>query len=156
MMSISQVSSSGAASSYYQGDNYYAKDGTDGEGLWYGKGSEGLELSGKAVDPEAFEKIMAGELPNGQTLYRVVNGEKKHIAGYDITFSAPKGVSVMALVVGDELYIQAHNDAVHATLETVEKEFLKTRKFNKITARQDVVGEQGLIAALFTLSLIHI
>ncbi len=150
MMSISQVSSSGAASSYYQGDNYYAKDGVEGEGLWYGNGAERFELSDKAVDPEAFEKIMAGELPNGQNLYRVVNGEKKHIAGYDITFSAPKGVSVMALVVGDERYTDAHNAAVHSTLETVEKEFLKTRKFNKVTARQDIVGGQGMIAALFT------
>ena len=102
MMSISQVSNAGAASSYYQGDNYYAKDG---EGVWFGKGAQNLDLVDRSVEPLIFEDIMSGELPNGQKLYRVVGGEKKHIAGYDITFSASKSVSIMALIVGNDQYL---------------------------------------------------
>ena len=150
MMSISQVSNAGAASSYYQGDNYYAKDGKEGEGLWFGKAAKSLELTKKNVDPIQFENIMTGELPNGQSLYRVVDGENKHIAGYDLTFSAPKSVSIMALVAGKTVYGNAHVDAVKSTLEDVEKDFLKTRRFNRKTKQQDVVGNQSMIAALFT------
>jgi len=146
-MSISQVSSAGAASSYYQGDNYYAKDG---EGVWFGKGAENFKLAGLSVEPNSFKNIMTGELPNGQTLYRIVDGEKKHIAGYDITFSAPKGVSAMALVIGDDRYSIAHNEAVQSTLETIETDFLKTRKYNKVTTKQEEVGGQGMLAAIFT------
>lgn len=147
MMSISQVPSADAASSYYQADNYYSKDG---EGVWFGKGAENSKLTGLSVDPKAFENIMTGELPNGQKLYRVINGEKKHIPGYDITLSAPKGVSVMALAVGDDRYKAAHTLAVHSTLNTIETEFLKTRKYNKATRKQEEVGSQGMLAAIFT------
>lgn len=150
MMSISQVSSAGAASSYYQGDNYYAKGGDEGQGQWFGQGAAELDLEGKPVDPEVFEKVMSGELPNGQKLYRMNKGEKEHIAGYDITFSAPKSVSIMALVVGKEEFEQAHNEAVEATLRVVERDFLRTRVWNKNTSEQDVKGEQGMLAALFT------
>lgn len=151
MMSISQVSSAGAAGSYYQSDNYYAKDGEDGQGTWYGQASENLELKGKAVTPEEFEKILTGEMPNGQKLYRVVDGEKKHIAGYDITFSAPKSVSLMALTIASDKsdWHDVHDKAVTAALDWVESNTLQTRKYNKNTKEQEPVGNQKMLVATF-------
>ena len=150
MMSISQISSAGAASSYYQSDNYYAKEGKDGQGIWVGQAAKELGLAGKDVSPDQFKSILAGELPNGQKLFRVVADEKKHIPGYDITFSAPKSVSIMSEVLGWHEYRKAHDKAVKSTLEKVETMFLKTRKFNKKSGKQETIGNQKMIAALFT------
>jgi len=151
MMSISQISSAGAAGSYYQSDNYYAKDGQDGQGIWSGQAAAALDLDGKAVSPEEFEKILSGEIPNGQKLYRVVDGEKKHIAGYDITFSAPKSVSIMALTVASDKseWHEAHDKAVAATLEWVEDNALQTRKYDKAKKEQVAVGDQKMLVATF-------
>lgn len=150
-MSISQVSSASAASAYYQADNYYAKDSKDGQGVWHGQAAEHLGLEGKTVSPEEFEKILSGEIPNGQKLYRVVDGKKKHIAGYDITFSAPKSVSLMALsIAGDKSrWHDAHDKAVATTLEWVEKNVLQTRKYNKTIRGQHPVGNQKMLVATF-------
>ncbi|HFE5754843.1 TPA: relaxase domain-containing protein [Escherichia coli] len=38
----------------------------------------------------------------------MVNGVNKHRSGYDLTFSAPKSVSVMELVGEDRRFIEAH------------------------------------------------
>ena len=149
MMSISQVTSAGAATAYYQADNYYAKDGSEGQGIWYGQAAKDLELSGKAVSPDEFVKILSGELPNGQNLYRVVDDKKKHLPGYDITFSAPKSVSIMSEVVGDKDFSDAHDRAVTATLDWVEANVTETRKFNKAIGKQEALANQKMIAALF-------
>ena len=90
MLSLSQVSHAASASIYYQADNYYAKNGEHEQGQWYGQAANDLELGGQNVDPNEFVKILSGDLPNDQSLYRIVGGERKHIAGYDMTFSAPK------------------------------------------------------------------
>ena len=150
-MSISQISSAGAASSYYQTDNYYTKDGDDGQGIWAGQAAGFLEMNGKEVSPEEFEKILSGEIPNGQKLFRLVNGEKEHIPGYDITFSAPKSVSLMALMIALDKseWHAVHDKAVAAALEWVETNVLQTRKYNKATKKQDVVGDQKMLVATF-------
>ena len=150
-MSISQISSAGAAGKYYQSDNYYAKDGEEGQGIWYGQASTALELNGETVTPEEFQKILSGEIPNGQKLYRVVDGEKKHIAGYDITFSAPKSVSLMALAIASDKseWHEAHDKAVTAALDWVEANILQTRKYNKATKEQEAIGNQKMLVATF-------
>lgn len=87
MLSISQVTNAGAAGSYYQSDNYYAKD--EGNGVWYGGAAITLGIDGQPVDPDRFVKVLSGEMENGQILGRIVDDKRKHIAGYDMTFSAP-------------------------------------------------------------------
>ena len=149
MLSLSQVSHAASASIYYQADNYYAKNGEHEQGQWYGQAANDLELGGQNVDPDQFVKILSGDLPNDQSLYRMVGGERKHIAGYDMTFSAPKSVSIMSEVVGDRAMSDAHDKAVKTTLDWVEANVLQTRKFNKATQTQDAVGDQKMIAALF-------
>lgn len=148
-MSLSQVSHAASASIYYQADNYYAKNGEHEQGQWYGQAANDLELGGQNVDPNEFVKILSGDLPNDQSLYRMVRGERKHIAGYDMTFSAPKSVSIMSEIIGDRAMSDAHDKAVKSTLDWVESNVLQTRKFNKANQTQDAVGDQKMIAALF-------
>ena len=48
--------------------------------------------------------------------------EKEHKSGFDLTFSAPKTLSVLALVGGDHRLIEAHNNAVKFALTELEKD----------------------------------
>ncbi|MGR4551004.1 relaxase domain-containing protein [Escherichia coli] len=43
---------------------------------------------------------MEGRLPDGADLSRMQDGSNKHRPGYDLTFSAPKSVSMMAMLGG--------------------------------------------------------
>jgi len=48
-------------------------------------------------------------------------------AGIDLTFSAPKSVSIQALVFGDTRLIKAHRDAVQVAMNYVEERFSQCR-----------------------------
>lgn len=92
VVSVASVSSAAGAAAYYASDNYYLAGDTIGEPQWGGEGAEKLGLIG-VVDAEAFEKVLSGQLPNAQT---ITGGAKEHRAGIDLTFSAPKSVSLVA------------------------------------------------------------
>jgi conjugative relaxase-like TrwC/TraI family protein len=51
----------------------------------------------------------------------------EHRAGWDATFSAPKSVSLTALVGGDDRVREAHRDAVNTALT----EFIQNRLYTK-------------------------
>lgn len=107
-------------------DDYY-RGHESAPTAWLGKAAEQLGLVG-AVDPIAFQKLLAGQLPDGQQLGRInPDGELEHKPGWDLTFSAPKSVSVMALVAGDDRLIAAHEAAVRETLAWLEQEIAVTR-----------------------------
>ena len=98
MMSIAQVRSAGSAGNYYTDkDNYYVL-GSMGE-RWAGKGAEQLGLQG-SVDKDVFTRLLEGRLPDGADLSRMQDGSNRHRPGYDLTFSAPKSVSMMAMLGG--------------------------------------------------------
>jgi conjugative relaxase-like TrwC/TraI family protein len=130
MFTTANVTASAQAASYFAKDNYY----TENEGLeasrWYGRGARELGLIGK-VDKEVFVQLLDGKI-QGYQLGRVVkdeNGKDKieHRPGYDLTFSAPKSVSIMAEVFGKTAVRQAHETAVERTLDYVESHLLATR-----------------------------
>ncbi|MCS3434246.1 conjugative transfer relaxase/helicase TraI [Klebsiella sp. BIGb0407] len=102
---------------YTDKDNYYVIGSMDER--WQGKGAEALGLDGK-VDKDVFTDLMKGKLPDGSDLTRMENGVNKHRAGYDLTFSAPKSVSILAMLGGDKRLIEAHNQAVTETVRQVE------------------------------------
>lgn len=123
MLSIKPISSASGAGQYYSAqDNYYLSDNEkiDEQSTWYGKGAQRLGLSG-VVDSQTFLHLLEGKLPNGQQLGIVdEHGERHHRPGTDLTFSAPKSVSLLALVGGDKRLIQAHNESVREALDTIE------------------------------------
>ncbi|WP_117240762.1 MobF family relaxase, partial [Klebsiella pneumoniae] len=119
MMSIGSVKAAGSAGNYYTDkDNYYVIGSMDER--WQGKGAEALGIDGKAVDKALFTELLKGKLPDGSDLTRIQDGANKHRPGYDLTFSAPKSVSVMAMLGGDKRLIDAHNQAVTEAVRQLE------------------------------------
>ncbi|MCI4411237.1 MAG: relaxase domain-containing protein, partial [Thiotrichales bacterium] len=116
MFNVTSLTSAAGAAEYLTQDNYYLESG-QASSQYVGKGAEALGLTDKAVTSEELTKLLTGELPDGQQVGRV--GE--HHPGWDATFSAPKSVSVQALVAGDERILTAHDAAVKIALEHYER-----------------------------------
>lgn len=114
--------------SYYKVADYYlASDRSpDQVAHWQGAGAERLGLSG-AVGRVEFQALLEGRLPDGTQLGTVRNGQLEHRPSWDMTFSAPKSVSVMALVAGDQRLLDAHDHAVKTALSFVESRIAETR-----------------------------
>ena len=124
--SIGAVAAPAQGASYYERDGYYAKDDPAHKeaSAWAGKGAEDLGLSGP-VDPDVFRAVLEGEVPDGSGSRlgrRGKDGGIHHRPGRDLTLSAPKSVSLLALVGGDARVIEAHDRAVARTLTWVERE----------------------------------
>jgi len=91
------------------------------------------------VTSEQYARLVAGQDPHtGEQLIRSVParesvnnfGEEittsEHRAGWDATFSAPKSVSLAALVGDDERVRVAHRESVNKALEAIE-EYVQAR-----------------------------
>ena len=151
--SIGAVASPSQGITYYERDGYYARDDpAHKEGsAWFGKGAEALGLEGP-VDAETFKDLLAGEVPDetGRRLGRKdKDGNVHHRPGRDITFSAPKSVSLAALIGGDRRVVAAHDRAVTRTLAWIEANVVETRMKDPETGRMVRAGGQSMVVATF-------
>jgi conjugative relaxase-like TrwC/TraI family protein len=99
------------------------------QGEWHGRGAELLGLGGN-VTPEQFEAIREGLNPEtGEFLRPRHSADRAKVDGseqskgrslYDLTFSAPKSISIQALVGGDDRLVAAHDRAVREALAEAE------------------------------------
>jgi conjugative relaxase-like TrwC/TraI family protein len=109
-------------------DDYYSGRG-ESAGRWTGSGAETLELGGR-VDDEGFMALMDGRDPGtGERLKRV--GGRSKVAAFDLTFSAPKSVSVLFAIGEPALagaLVEAHESAVDAALGYLEREACRVRR----------------------------
>jgi conjugative relaxase-like TrwC/TraI family protein len=138
MLNISKALSSSQAQTYHKMEftsetaNYYKQDGAV-QGEWQGQLAEKMGLTG-SVGAEEFARLTEGRHPqtNDQMVKHRVAQEYKnadgtitkaveHRAGWDATFSAPKSVSLTALVGGDERVREAHRIAVAIALAELER-----------------------------------
>ena len=78
-------------------EDYYV-EGTEAPGYWIGRGSEHLRVVGQ-VEPEALHRVLEGHHP--LTGLELVPPHARRVPGFDVTFSAPKSVSVL-FGIGDE------------------------------------------------------
>lgn len=140
MVSITGVSA-GQASHYYSADNYYSKK----TGEWQGKGAEKLGLEGE-VKKEDFEKLLYGAGPKNE--FQISTGIKQnHRAALDLTFSAPKSVSILSEILGSHNVRNAHENAVKEALRYVETNFSQARQTkNGITEK---INTGNLVIAKF-------
>ena len=149
--SIGVIASPSQGVSYYERDGYYAKDDPAHReaSAWAGRGAEALDLTGP-VDPDTFQTVLEGKVPGGPHLgKRGRDGEVQHRPGRDVTLSAPKSVSLMALVGGDERIVAAHDRAVTRTLAWIERNAIETRMQDKASGAMVQAGGQKLVAATF-------
>lgn len=74
-------------------EDYYLNGG-EPPGIWVGRGAERLKLP-HIVESDSFHRVFLGFAPDGETkLVQNAGSEKRHL-GWDLTFSAPKSVSVL-------------------------------------------------------------
>ena len=138
MLTISKPLGAGQARRYHAEefqngrDNYYA-EGERIVGTWHGRLAAAWGLSGD-VHEHDFQRLADGQHPTtGEQLVRHqtprqttnAHGETvttmEHRAGWDATFSAPKTVSLTALVGGDARVREAHDASVDVALDELER-----------------------------------
>ena len=150
--SIGAVASPSQGAHYYERDGYYAKDSPEHQAAsaWQGRGAAELGMKGP-VDPDTFSQVLAGEVPDGSGKRlgrRIGGGNIHHRPGRDLTFSAPKSVSLAALVGGDDRIVKAHDRAVGRSLEWFEKNAAETRVHD--AANGTMVRTRGQRAVIAT------
>src|SRR5579859_3526504 len=138
MLTISKPLSAGQARTYHSKEftapeqNYW-KQGETVQGEWHGKLAEKYGLVG-AVGATEFARLTEGQHPHTEEQlvrhrtvqqYQAADGQivapVEHRAGWDATFSAPKSVSLTALVGGDDRVREAHREAVNVALNELER-----------------------------------
>jgi conjugative relaxase-like TrwC/TraI family protein len=138
MLTISKPLSAGQAQTYHQKEftakeqNYWSQRGVI-TGEWQGRLAAQFGLAG-AVSAEDFAKLSQGQHPQTDEQlvrqrasyeYQDADGKTvktmEHRAGWDATFSAPKSVSLTALVGGDERVREAHRESVRVALDQLER-----------------------------------
>jgi len=128
-------------------EDYYAGAG-EAPGSWAGSAAGELELSGQ-VDGELLHRALAGEDPKtGEALVRPSRGGGR-VPGFDLTFSAPKSVSVLFALADAEVSREvrgAHEAAVAAALGYMERQAAVARRGHG--GSQSVLGN-GFVAAAF-------
>ncbi|WP_397586964.1 MobF family relaxase, partial [Sphingobium fuliginis] len=109
----------GNVARYYALGDYYKK-GPDEHSEWGGAIARDLGLEGK-VDSRIFEQLLSGRVGEQQLGRHRGGGEIEHHPGWDFAVSAPKSVSIMALVAGDERILAAHEKSVGTALNYLEE-----------------------------------
>jgi conjugative relaxase-like TrwC/TraI family protein len=137
MLTISKPLSASQAQNYHAKEftakeqNYWSQRG-EIQGEWQGRLASQFGLAG-AVSAEDFARLSQGQHPQTaeqlvrqRASYQYMDADGKtvktmeHRAGWDATFSAPKSVSLTALVGGDENVRVAHRESVKVALEQLE------------------------------------
>jgi len=129
-------------------EDYYAGKG-EAEGYWLGDGAEDLGLQGK-VDPNQLASLLTGNDPaTGLPLgLRTVPG-RGPVPGFDLTFSAPKSVSLTWALGGPPAateVAEAHRASVDAALNYMQRHACLTRRG---AGGHEFLRGRGFIAAAF-------
>ena len=131
MLSIAQMSGAGQGEYYLNlaQEDYYTK-GVEPPGKWYGTGADGWGLKGH-VAAEHLRSLLQGYSPDKGSEVVQNAGKINRQSGWDLTFSAPKSVSVawsQADSVTRSAIEVAHERAVHSALSYLEREAGITRR----------------------------
>ena len=168
--SVRNLTSASATADYLRRDGgYYTAAGSESDAgraknaehrngsFWHGKGAMALGLRPDLhVAAGKFESLLAGHvIGTGIRLGRKRDGAHEHRPGLDITFSAPKSVSLAALLPtrryphGDRGVVHAHDEAVKATLDWIEGNLLETRGWDPATRKRPRIKAPHMVAATF-------
>src|SRR5436190_16473803 len=134
MLSLGKLAAGPDAGRYYEEavargrEDYYAGEG-EAPGQWIGGGATTLGLHGTVEDGEVGH-LLAGEDPStGALLGRKIT--EGRVAGFDLTFKAPKSVSIL-FGIGDpdiaRSLRECHETAVADALGYLEREACRARR----------------------------
>jgi conjugative relaxase-like TrwC/TraI family protein len=140
----------GDAESYFDehlAQNDYYAAGEIRPGQWIGAGAERMGLK-NVVTREQFHSLCKNQNPNdGERLTQRQQKEDKRRVFYDFTCSAPKSVSVLAVTLGDDRLVTAHEEAMRIAFRELEA-FAATRVRKQGSQKDRTTG--NLVAAGFT------
>ena len=144
MISIGSIP--GAGGKYYSGGKYY--DTGKPESEWGGGAKEILGLPDGPVSGKHLDMYFEGLSHDGKRLFPSEYNGKPRNPGLDMTFNAPKSLSILVVGRDGHKYKDINLNAARNTMAFVEKNFAQTRIYNPKTGRQDIVGNQKMLYAL--------
>lgn len=117
MINFSKVIRAAGYTTRHLSHNDYYEEGLKVEGYWFGKGAALLGLSG-VKSQQAWEAICANRHPaTGKRL----TARSPKIEAFDFVVSAPKAVSVLAMVGGDHQLLKDHQEAAQLAMRELER-----------------------------------
>ena len=128
-------------------DDYYTGRG-EAPGEWIGAGARALGLEGRVSGAE-FNALAAGMDPRDPGVRLRASAREPRIAALDLTFSAPKSVSVLAAVAPERVsraLVSAHVEAVGAAVGWLEDTAVQVRRG---AGGARVEAGEGLIAVAY-------
>ncbi len=128
-------------------DDYYTGRG-EAPGEWVGAGAQALGLTGR-VGTGQFGALIAGHDPRDPAARLRSGAHDPKVAAYDLTFSAPKTLSILFAVTPDPVsgeLVGCHEEAVRAALGYLEDTAVAVRRGH---AGEHVQRGEGLIAAAY-------
>jgi conjugative relaxase-like TrwC/TraI family protein len=152
MLTIGKLAAGRTAGRYYvdqvaQGrEDYYAGEG-EAPGEWLGSGAASLGLDG-VVSEQGVVRLLSAENPaTGDLLRRPLEADA--VAGFDLTFRAPKSVSVLFAVCEPDVVreiVRGHEAAVAEAIGYLEREACRGRRGH---GGHRLVEGRGFVAAAF-------
>jgi conjugative relaxase-like TrwC/TraI family protein len=138
MLRIIQNTSAGGAMNYFTSADYFS-EGQELAGRWHGRAAAMLGLRGE-VQKSDWDAMCNNLHPQtGDTLTQRQKENRR--VGYDFNFRAPKGVSLLYGMTGDQRLLDAFRSAVDETMRDMEAE-VQTR------VRKDGMDEDRTTANL--------
>jgi conjugative relaxase-like TrwC/TraI family protein len=113
-----------------EGAEDYYSGGAEAEGYWLGDAAEDLGLQGK-VEPAQLVAMLTGNDPATGEPFGLRHVEGGAVTGFDLTFSAPKSVSLTWALGGHPVAAEvkaAHAEAVGAGLDYLQQTACWTRR----------------------------
>ena len=153
MVSMSKPQGVSQAQGYLAKENYYQKNSEIGK--FFGNGLEYIGLEkGTEVTPEMYNHLLRGFDPVSGKALHPNSGKEYRRAGMDVTFSAPKSVSILmenyeatGANYKADLLRNAHDLAVRNAMKKLENTYAKTRVYGEDKKQYKV--DANLIYATF-------
>ncbi len=128
-------------------DDYYTGRG-EAPGEWVGAGAQALGLQGR-VGKGQFGALIAGHDPRDGAARLRSSARDPKVAAYDLTFSAPKTLSILFAIAPEQVsgeLVGCHEEAVRAAFGYLEDTAVMVRRGH---AGEHVQPGEGLIAAAY-------
>ncbi len=124
MLKITKIKQNGgeAAQYYTEGKEHYYTKSKELPGIWYG--GQSLGLNGEVSFSE-FQNILQGKNKNGEAV--VQGAGEKHRPGWDLTFSAPKSLSLYYVAANEETKFKIDklwHESINKTLDYMQKFYM--------------------------------
>lgn len=134
-------------SQHLRKNDYWTEGEKEVLGEWIGLGAEALGLVG-AVDEKSFDALRRNRHPiSGEPL--TPRDHANRVAFFDIQFSAPKDVSVLAMLGGDERIREAFVESVKTVLAEMERYAAARERRGAAATSEEIRLTGNFVGAMF-------